>query len=89
MGDACPFAVLGASTVTGAALVEVDGNVGVSPGTAITSFPVGVDVAGDYHYGDTTSAAAQNALGFAIAQAQDRTPTRTLSSYAVDIGGRT
>eukprot|EP00613_Pedinella_sp_CCMP2098_P045583 CAMPEP_0171792128 /NCGR_PEP_ID=MMETSP0991-20121206/66768_1 /TAXON_ID=483369 /ORGANISM="non described non described, Strain CCMP2098" /LENGTH=42 /DNA_ID= /DNA_START= /DNA_END= /DNA_ORIENTATION= len=42
MGDVCPFAVLGASTVTGADLVKVGGDVGVSPGTAITTFPVGV-----------------------------------------------
>jgi len=90
LGNACPFAVLGASAVTGAALVEVGGNVGVSPGTVITAFPVGVDVTGDYHYGDTTSAAAHSALNSAILQAKDRTPTETLSAAAaVDIGGRT
>jgi len=70
-------------------LVEVDGNVGVSPGTAITTFPVSVDVTGDYHFGDTSSAAAHTALNYAISQAKAQTPSVILSAAAIDIGGQT
>jgi len=89
LGNACPFAVLGGSAVTGAALVQVGGDVGVSPGTAITTFPVSVDVTGDYHFGDTSSAAAHTALNYAISQAKAQTPSVILSAAAIDIGGQT
>ena len=52
--SAAGFAVLGGSTVTNGGLTVVSGDLGVSPGTAITGFPPGV-VVGAQHAGDPTA----------------------------------
>jgi len=56
------FGVLGGSTVTNTGVTSVNGNVGVSPGSAITGFPPGVLTGGSIHAGDTAAAQAQAAL---------------------------
>jgi hypothetical protein len=59
LGSAQSFAVLGATTVTNTGLTVVTGNLGVSPGTAITGFPPGVVVGGTIHAADMIAAQAQ------------------------------
>ncbi len=62
LGTAQSFGVLGGSTVTNTGATTVNGNVGVSPGTAVTGFPPGVIVGGAIHSNDAVAVQAQNDL---------------------------
>jgi hypothetical protein len=53
-----PVQILGASTVTNAGTTFVNGDVDVSPGTAITGFPPGT-ISGSFNAGNPTAATAQ------------------------------
>ena len=86
LGTASTFAVLAASTVTSTGNTVVNGNLGVSPGTAVTGFGPGI-VVGTINAGNAAAATAQNDLTAAYVNAAGRAcPVLNLSG---DIGGQT
>ena len=70
LGSAATFGVLGASTVTSTGGTVVNGDLGVSPGTAVTGSP---GVSGTLHAGDAAAALAQSDLTLAYTAAAART----------------
>jgi Ice-binding-like len=89
LGSAANFAVLAGTTVTNAGPTVVQGgNVGVSPGTAITGFPPGTVMAPySLDGGDALSAQAESDLSTAYNTAVSLDPTQNLSGQ--DLGGLT
>ena len=86
LGTAGNFAVLGGSTVTNTGPSTVTGELGVSPGTAVTGFPPGI-VVGTIHSADAAALSAQNALTVAYNSAA-AAPCNT-SLTGTDLGGLT
>lgn len=86
LGAAGNFAVLAGSTVTNTGASQVTGDLGVSPGTAVTGFPPGT-VNGTIHAGDPAAAQAIADLTTAIGDAAGRTVGPV--SVAGNIGGQT
>jgi hypothetical protein len=90
LGTACTFGILGGSTVTNSSVVgptntHVTGDVGVSPGTAITGFPPGT-LTGTLEAGDAVAATAQGDLTTAYNYAAAAPGGAVLPA---DIGGET
>jgi hypothetical protein len=82
---AADYAVLGASTVTNTGPTVLTGDLGLSPGTAITGFPPGT-VNGATHQTDAAALQAQKDLTTAYDDAAGRTGGATISA---DLGGQT
>ncbi len=70
LGTAATYGVLGASTVTSTGATMVSGDLGVSPGTAVTGAP---GVNGILRLGDPAAAQAQTDLASAYSDAAGRT----------------
>ncbi len=86
LGTATPFAVLGGSTVTNTGPSVINGDLGVSPDTAVTGFPPGT-VNGTIHAADAVAGQAQADLTIAYNDAAGRAPDVNLTGQ--DLGGLT
>lgn len=86
LGGAGAFAVLAGSTVTSTGATALTGDLGVSPGTAVTGFPPGT-LTGTKHVADPTSAQAQIDLTTAYNDAAGRTLAPV--TVAGNLGGLT
>jgi hypothetical protein len=86
LGAAAGFVILAGSTVTNTGLTTLTGDLGVSPGSAVTGFPPGI-LNGTQHAADGTSAAAMAALTVAYNDAAGRTLAPV--TVAGNLGGRT
>jgi hypothetical protein len=80
------FAVLATSTITCSEAGTINGDVGVSPGTAFTGSPP-VTVNGTVHLGDSIAAQAQADLNTAFIDAAGR--SLGVISYGGELGGQT
>jgi hypothetical protein len=85
LGAADGFAVLGGATVTSAGVSTVNGDLGVSPGTAATGFPPGT-INGTLNAGDATAVRAHADLATAYTDAVGRVPGAPIDG---DLGGVT
>ena len=87
LGTSASFAVLAGTTVTNTGPSVISGDVGVSPGTAITGFPPAVLIAGSTeHSADGVAGDAQSDLTTAYNTAAGAPSTATVSA---DLGNHT
>ena len=87
LGTAQGFAVLGSSSVTNTGPTVVTGNLGVSPGSAVTGFPPGTVAGGTTYAADAAASQAQTDTGTAYVDLAGETCTQNLSGK--DLGGLT
>lgn len=88
LGTAQKFAVLGGSTVTNTGSSVIMGDLGVSPGSAITGFPPGTVVPpGTIHAADAVASLAQSDATTSYNVLAGLTPTLNLTGQ--DLGGKT
>ena len=81
LGTAGSFAVLAGSTVTNTGPSHINGNLGVSPGSAVTGFPPGIVTGGTIHLADGVAGGAQSDLTTAYNDAAGRVKTASASSF--------
>ena len=74
LGTASSFGVLAGQTITNTGPTVISGDIGVSPGTAITGFPPGI-VHGAEHVADGVAGGAQSDLTTAYNDAAGRSPS--------------
>jgi Ice-binding-like len=86
LGTSASFAVLGGSMVTNTGTTVVNGDLGVSPGGAVTGFPPGI-VNGTIHPADAVAAQAQSAVTIAYNDLAGRPCNTNLTGQ--DLGGLT
>jgi len=86
LGGASSFAVVGASTVTNTGPTIVTGDLGLSPGTAVTGFPPGV-VTGTIQVANAAALAAQNSITTAYNTLAGQPCNVSLTG--IDLGGLT
>jgi hypothetical protein len=86
LGTATSFAVLAGQTVTNTGESVISGDLGVSPGAAVTGFPPGEVINGVIHAADPVAAQAQADLTIAYNDAAGRTPR---DAVPPDLGGLT
>ena len=85
LGTADSFAVLAGSTITNTGATVVNGNLGLSPGSAVTGFPPGV-VNGAQHVADGVALQAKADLITAYIDAAGQGPAIPVTA---DLGGQT
>ena len=86
LGTAGSFAVLAGTTITNTGATTVTGDLGLSPGTAVTGFPPGI-VIGTQHVADAVAVQAKTDLTTAYNDAAGQTTTQDLTGQ--DLGGLT
>jgi uncharacterized repeat protein (TIGR01451 family) len=86
VGTEQSFAVLGGQTVTNTGPSEITGNMGVSPGSAITGFPPGL-VIGETHAADAVALQAQSDTTTAYLDLAGQPCTSDVTGQ--DLGGKT
>lgn len=89
LGAVASFAVLGGQTVTNTGPTTIFGDLGVSPGTAITGFPPGSQTAGATHAADAVALQAQSdvTIAYDALAAQACPPANDKTGQ--DLGGQT
>ena len=86
LATASSYAVLAGSTVTNTGSSVIAGDIGLSPGTAITGFPPGKQSSGVTHVADATALTAKSDLTAAYLVAASEVPFVTVSG---NLGGQT
>src|ERR1700727_720211 len=81
LGTASSFAVLAGTTVTNTGPSSISGDLGVSPGTAVTGFPPGIVSNGSIHAADGVAGDAQSDLTTPYNEAAGRAPTAGVPAF--------
>lgn len=83
LGTATSFAILAGQTVTNTGPSIISGDLGVSPGSAVTGFPPGTVINGTQHVADAVALQAQSDLTTAYNDAAGRPPTAAAPPISV------